>query len=383
MTDSLLNIINITDLPRTRKSNTSAKTPLKNTLVTVTILEKLSQGVKVLIDGKLFIAIINENVAIQEELIAWVADSEKFELTLNLSTQFKKNSSDILLEIILKLGLSNNINTNTMLTKIIEERKPVIKSKVNLLIEFISQNQMKFSDSQLSLLINILWGEKENSIKLAEELFGNITKEPFEDICKQLFEVTSEIIFVKIPSFILQQINRTIFDSQTDNIEALYNKKEIIIKSVISLNNYITNESMMENRNILEKYIEYGTKYILQKTILQKYDYYPEFVIAKNENELILIILEIKKYFLNSGEAFYNIVFKQNAIPLELKGIVRNKFLSGNILMDDEKLDVELLRDFQQELKQKWDMNSHISLNETDNSKVTNSRFESGINIFA
>ncbi|MEE9429546.1 MAG: hypothetical protein V3V16_00800 [Melioribacteraceae bacterium] len=383
MTDSLLNIINIQDLQKTRKPSDSITMPKQNTLVTVTILERLELGVKVLIDGKLFIAIINENVAMQEELIAWVTDSEKFELSLNLSNQFRENSNYILSEINTRFGFSNSVSANKILTKIIEERKPVIKSKVKLLFEYIQQNQLKLSDSQIFLLINILWDEKGNSTNFIEELFENILSEPFENVCKQLFEITNEIIFAKIPSFIIQQINKTVYDSSTDNVDALYNKKEIITKAVISLNNYLTNETLIGNRDVVEKYVEYGTKYILQKTILQQYNCYPEFVIAKNENELILIMLEIKKYYSNSGEAFYNIVFKQNAIPLELKGIVRNKFLSGNIIIDDEKLDVELIRKFQQDLKQNWDINSHISFNQNNDSKQTNRSLENGINAFA
>ncbi len=279
----------------------------------------------------------------------------------------------------------NNISTSTILEKIIEERKPVIKSKVNLLLDFILDNKMELSDSQLSLLVNILWSERGSSTKLAEELFENLFNEPFELVIKHLFEATKEIVYAKIPSFIMQQINETIYDESIDNTVALNGKKEIIIEVIKSLNKNLTVNKNVEDRNIIEEYIEYGTKYILQKSALQNFDYYPDFVIAKNENDLLLIMLEIKKYYSNNGEAFYNIIFKHNAIPVELKGIVRNQFLSSNIIVNIENKEAvaEQVINFQKELKNTWEINSHITLNETKNSKLINTQLESGINAFA
>jgi len=385
MKDSSLNIINIDDLPVVRKSSKRIVMPKRNTLVTVTILERLNNGVKVLIDGKLFIAIVSENVELQEELIAWVSDNEKLELSLNLSNQYNSSSNYILDQIISKLGLINNISTNAILAKIIEERKPVIKSKVKLLLAFISDNKMELSDSQLSLLINILWSERGNSTKLAEELFENLFVETFEIVSNNLFEATKEIIYTKIPSFILKQINKTIYDEKLDNTIALNGKRELIIEAIKNLNNNLLANKNVEDKEVIEKYIEYGVKYILQKSALQHFDYFPDFVIAKNGNGLLLIMLEIKKYYSNNGEAFYNIIFKHNAIPIELKGIIRNQFLSSNVIVNIKNNEVvsEKIKNFQNELKTNWEINSHITLNETKNSKLIDSQLESGINAFA
>ncbi len=87
MKDDIINIINLENITRVRSSlNIENYLPGKKSIVKLIPIQYLEQGVKVLIDGKLFIAFIDSKIPIKEEIIAQVKSVSPFSLSLNLST---------------------------------------------------------------------------------------------------------------------------------------------------------------------------------------------------------------------------------------------------------------------------------------------------------
>ncbi len=179
MKDDIRNIINLENITRVRNSiNVSTNLPTNNSLVKLIPLEYLEQGVKVLIDGKLFIAFIDGNLPIKEEIIALVTSSSPVTLSLNLSTQFKSGESFLVDQILIKFELKDKKALRSTIIKVIEEGNVLIKSKILLLAELIKY--IKVDGLEFSLLINLVWSNQDKNRSFIEDLYDNLFNEPFE-----------------------------------------------------------------------------------------------------------------------------------------------------------------------------------------------------------
>ncbi len=372
MTENITNIINYDALTGIRHSGNPSLMPKTNTLVSLELIERLDKGVKVLIDGKLFIAIIDEIVPLKEELLAWVTSVNKFSLTLNFEKQLAKNRDFLLKEITHKLKIPYNKSTENILEKIIKEKKPLIKSKVIQLLELMDEVNVDHNKLQLMLLINIVWHNSANENNFAKDIVNNLFNESFEDVCKQFAESTKELLFTEIPPFIIKEINnKIIFDEGTNNTIALGSKTEAVIGLIKYLNDFLEINKYKANNLQIVKFIKFGSRYILQKLVLQEYNYYPDFIIAKRNNDLALIMVEIKKYLINNSKPVYNLKFKYKNEPIELDGLLKDYFLIGNIMTDTTNYEqvnnkVEI---FRKNLWQKRNIGSNISINKKEQNR--------------
>ena len=122
MKDEIINIINFEKMTSLRSSmGAQSYIPSKNSLVKLIPLEYLKHGVKVLIEGKLFIAVLDGHIPIKEEIIAYVANDKPFTLSLNLLPQLKKNEVQTVESILKKLNIFRNSHLKKIIPQIIKE----------------------------------------------------------------------------------------------------------------------------------------------------------------------------------------------------------------------------------------------------------------------
>jgi len=372
MTENITNIINYDALTGIRHPGNTALMTKPNTLVSLELIERLDKGVKVLIDGKLFIAIIDEIVPLKEELLAWVTSVNKFSLTLNFEKQLTKNGDLLLKEISHKLKIPYGNRTGSILEKIIKEKKPLIKSNIIQLLELIDEVNVHPSKMQLMLLINIVWHSSANERNFAKDIINNLFNQSFDEVCKQVLDSTKELLFADIPPYIIQEINnKLIYSEEDNNTIALTSKTETIIELIKNLNNYDElNRSKPKNSKI-EKFIEFGSKYVLQKMILQEYNYFPDFILVKHNNDLTLIMVEIKKYLVKNNKPVYNLKFKYKNEPIELEGLLKDYFLIGNVITDltDFNLINNKIENFRKNLWHRNNTGANISINNKEQNR--------------
>jgi len=214
--------------------------------------------------------------------------------------------------------------------------------------------------------MNIVWSNTASDSSFAKDIVDNLFDQPFDNVCKQFVESAKELLFTNISPFIIKEINNNlIYNENNNNVLALTSKTESTIKIIKSLNNYLELNKNTTDKIQIIKFIEYGSKYVLQKMILQEYNYYPDFIATKRKNDITLIMVEIKKYFLAKNQPIYNLKFKYKDRPLELDGLVKDYFLIGNIMTDITN-DGEIsnkIKSFRKNLWQKGNIGSNITLN--------------------
>ena len=366
MKDDIRNIINLENITRVRSSiSVATALPSKNSIVKLIPIQYLERGVKVLIDGKLFIAFIDGKIPIKEEIIAHVTSVNPFSLNLNLSTQVE-NSEDFLIDQIIKIfGLKNSNPIRATILKVVKEGNILIKSKIIQLFKltrFIKGDGIEFS-----LLINLVWNNSEDNNKYIEELYESLFDESFEEVCNNLFRSVNDLLFSEISQFLSQQISESlIYIEESQNVQAILNKTDSVLKIIKLLNDQDKLKNYNHNEEVTN-FIKYGTKYILQKSVLKEYDYYPDFVLVKRDTQLTVIHYSIKKIINNSNNTSYKIVFKNDSLPFTLSGIIRDNFLHGNLKINEALAEGETITSLEESLFNHWGFRSAITVNNEDN----------------
>ncbi len=362
MKNDITNIINLENITRVRSSmSVNTNLPSKNSLVKLIPLEYLEQGVKVLIDGKLFIAFIDGKIPIKEEIIALVTNSNPVSLSLNISSQLKNEQNILVDQILEKFGLKNTTHFRSIILRVIEEGIILIKSKIVLLEELI--RSIKVDGLEFSLLLNLVWSNQDKSRHYIEDLYDKLFDESFEEVCDGLFNSVNELLFSNIPQYLSQQIRDTlIYNEEEINTTSLINKTDRVFNLIKQLNNH-KNDVANNKSNEIATFINYGTKYILQKSVFKEYDYYPDFVIVNREAELTIINYSIKKIYESNNLNSYKIHFKHEALPFQLNGFLRDKFLVGDMSIAEVLVDNEEINSLEESLFNRWGFRSDIRKN--------------------
>jgi len=379
MKDDISNIINLESITRVRNSmSLNGNLPTKNTLVKLIPLEYLERGVKVLIDGKLFIAFIDGKIPIKEEIIAYVNSANPISLTLNLSSKIKNNESFFVDNILKKFGVKGTSEIRNTISKVIDEGNFLIKRKILLLAEMNSY--IKAEGLEYSLLMNLVWSNTDKNKNFIEELYDDLFNETFESVCDNLFESTNELLFSNLPQYLSQNIRDSlIYNEEVLNTEALNSKVDQIYNVIKQLNDG-TNDCASINKKNIERFVTYGSKYILQKAVLKDYDYYPDFVIINRNSELSIIHYSIKKIYSNNNQKSYKILFKHDTIPFKLSGIIREKFIVGNIEINEELVDSDEINSLEECLFDHWGFRSDLTKNSSKKNKFITSKIKLEVN---
>ncbi len=377
MKEIIKNMIDFDEITRVRSSVGSIfHMPKKNSLVSLIPLEHYKNSVKVLINGKLFLAQIDEGIPLNEEIIALVIEDKPFTLSLNLAHYFHKNQSFLLDQIIAKLNIKNNTTTRTALTDIINNELPVIKSKCLQLEELTKV--IKVKDLELSLLINLVWHYKEEEFISLKDLFENLFVNPFSDVVDNIFRTLKEILFAEEDNYLQSQLNsKLIFNENSDYSHAIGKQTEIIYGLIKYLN-----ETKVKNNSIRYDFIKYSTIYILQKSVFKDFDFFPDFLVIRRNNSLSLIKYSFKRMYLSKDKPSYKLEFENKDLPIKLKGFLRNNFLMGameNEVVENISLINELDR-FKNRLSNSWQINSDITINSIEEHFAKSKLHKQGFN---
>lgn len=379
MKSEIRNIINLENITKLRNSMSIAPNlPLKNSIVKLIPIEYLEKGVKVLIDGKLFIAFIEGKVPLKEEIIAIVQSSNPFTLSLTLISEISKDNTALLDQIIKRMELKNSSFNRKLILKVIEEGNILITSKLAQLTELLSY--IKVNGLELSLLINLVWNNNDKNKQFIDELYSDLFNETFKEVSEKLFNAINGLLFSNLPQYITHQVNeKLIYDAKDENTKALIDKSKGLSDIIKLLNDYQNSNLSIDNSAISE-FIFYSTKYILQKSMLKEYDYYPDFILANKESELEIIHYSVKKLFHTNNNVSYKVIFSSDSLPFNLKGIIRNNFFAGDIDIPENLVEREEIISIEDRLKGNWEINSDVNVNNKINNDFKASKLNMELN---
>lgn len=369
MKDDIRNIINFENLIKTRSSiGVGSNMPTKNSIVKLVPLEILEQGVKVLIDGKLFIAIIEGEIPLKEEILAIVTSTNPVSLTLNFTSRFARNEDKLISELLPNLQLPDNEKNRSVIRKVIEEEQIIIKSKIQTLIELL--DYIKVSGVEYSLLVQLVWNNHDKNKSFIEDLYLNLFDETFETICEKLFNTINELLFSNLPQYIVHKIRNSLIYSQNSiNLNALLDKSKALLQIVKLINE--NNDSLKNyNNNLHLDFIRYTAKYALQKSVFQDFDYSPDFIMIQKDTEATMAHYNIKKVYSNNNTLLYKIIFKHRDLPFKLSGIIREKNLIGEIEIKNDEIFEKEIRAFEKNLFNKWGFRADLKMTQDDYDEI-------------
>lgn len=358
MKEDIRNIINFENLTKVRNSiNVGNSLPAVNSIVNLVPIEYMDKGVKVLIDGKLFIAFIEERIQPKEEILAIVKSTNPFSLSLNLKSSLLRFENPFAKLVLKKLNLPSTTLYKNIVNQVIEEGKILIRSKLVSLENLLQK--IKPTGMEYTLLIDLIWHNDENDQEYIEDLYYNLFDEKFKDVCEKLAVAINELLFSEIPQHIVHEINNSLIYSEREKCEkAILNKVNTIIE-IIKMLNEIGDKSIL-NRKSIDAFIYYGTKYVMQKSVLKDYDYYPDFVIVNTGKSNSIIHYGIKKYYGTNNEVYYKLSFLSNQFPVKLSGFIKERLMIGEVEMENYNSFDEYIKPFEEMLWDKHGFRSDI-----------------------
>ena len=281
-----------------------------NSTALLNVLEKFNNTYKVLINGKVFQTQLPVNVERGDELLAKVLQQYPFTLALDKFENLLTAEAGALLSLLEKLNLSKSALSEKILRHVIANKKSLTKSKLEKIIAYVEKQGVDFDESQLVLLINLIWDNSHEGFNDISNSYHKIFDISFERLSAEIFESLLRLNRLNLPEEIYFKLNATmIFDYENEAHE--FNLLSVGDKTdeFLALARIIEDESeknALPIPSILELEVLQGLliKYILQKAVYNRYNIYPEFVIIKFKSRLELITYQFEKTTIGRDESY-------------------------------------------------------------------------------
>jgi hypothetical protein len=346
--------------------------PQLNSLVKIEVLEKLKSNYKILVDGELYQSKLPIKANSGEIMLAQLVNMNP--LTLRLDSFIGSQMlSDGMAGLILKsLGLGKTEIAEKLILELLKSKKHLSKEKIKQFVDFAGSSLTSLDELQFSLLAAIIWDDKSyNSGSEKRAVFSSIFDISFWDLAEQIFQTVLFLNAANLSSRFYERLNeKLIFSPESFESEKILSGISGKAKAYVELSDFIEEESvgnllLPEVKKSLERLNELLIKYVLQKALLNKYNFYVDFAIVSKSNMLRLWKFSYNKILNQLGEPIYKfetgvsvgkkeMEFELFLVDEKLRGDVFTKGLSNN----SEK---RYREDFQRVLIENVTKESHIN----------------------
>jgi len=263
--------------------------PKNDSLVEVFVLRKEVDNYKVLIEGKVFLTKLPVNAANGETLVGKVIKINPFTISLDNLTGNKEITEQTIGMIINKIGLLRSENSNRIVKNLLIAKKPLIKSKIEKLSEYLEENHI--SDELLNLLI-LLITDKDWEENLSDKNLPAIFNDGLNKIMYEIFSLVIEIH--KDYRYEFPELKNRIIYNDPEEFRGSLNYYELFEKLNESIKINSNNHFLVQRLELLRIAI---IKMFFQKRYYSRINRNPEFIIIKKDNEfeLIKFLLERNK----------------------------------------------------------------------------------------
>lgn len=284
--------------------------PAVNSTALLNILEKFNNNYKVLINGKVFQTQLPVNAEKGDEILAKVLQQYPFTLALDKFDNLLNAESGALILLLDKLQLSKTALSEKILRYVIANKKSLTKSKLEKLINYVEKAGIDFDESQIVLLINLIWDNSNEGFKDVANSYHKIFDMSFEKLSSEIFESLLRLNRLNLPQEIYLKINEAmIFDYENEahqfNLVSVGDKSDEFLSLARTIEAEIEKNILIESSiQELEVIQSLMIKYILQKSIYNKYNIYPEFVVVKFRSRLELINYKFEKSTVSKDDTY-------------------------------------------------------------------------------
>ncbi len=271
-------------------SNTAfsgAKMPADNSLVLVKVLEKLNGNYKLLVDGTVFQSSLPFGANLDEEFLAKVISTNPFTLQADGLLNQKQSALGGLTVLLQKLGINQTKESKLVMEILLRTKKPLLKAKLERLIETLDGNT-KLDDIQAALLAGLYFAGS-TEVKEFKSEAKHLFRDSIEAIIEKLFEKI--VASLKTPShtFLNPALEAAFLSPLTKN--GNFNRKAVDLvffldgpgKMMAGASTYTEQKQAKEIASLL-------TEYIIQKAVYNRFGVFPDFIISRVDDELVLSV---------------------------------------------------------------------------------------------
>ncbi len=345
--------------------------PKLNSFVAIEVLDKVNSNYKILVDGSLFQSKLPINAKIGDLLFAQVSKMQPFSLILNNFSFIGIENQSLATLILQKLNLFGSSKSRKIVDLLISEKRNISKEKLSQLIDYVENSSFNFDEIQSLVLVNIFFDENDNeSYASKKHIFNNIFNISFDELVNKIYRKVVFLNSQNLPEEIYNQIKTTLtfpaelFENQK-TVNGLSVKPNQIVLLVEKIDDFIrTNNLWVTLKSELEEFADLLVKFLLQKSVLNKYQLYYDFTITIGK--LGISLWQIRYHKIISGfEEIYKIeskmmILSENHFNSEF--IYSDRRITGSILFNDNKLQTE---------KTKADLSSHLRKSYANESNIS------------
>lgn len=260
------------------------------------MLDKNASGLKLKIAGSIFQASAAFNIKTGESFIARVISLNPFTLSLGNILQGRTMDKALIEMILSKLKLKDSSEVKKLLKAAIEEKKPILKSRLEELSERLEKSGLDLDEQQLAFLVQYFLDERRSyeseghsSLDLFRYTPSGITARIFEDV-KEIMARQPGRADGGIGPKILSGLT---VDASSDPIDTALSLKDSF-KNILK-----TIEILSDNNSgdlpVYKKLRDDLLQYALLRSAYQKTGRYPEFMIIRDGDDLSLLEFEISE----------------------------------------------------------------------------------------
>ncbi len=361
--------------------------PAINSLVVVSVAGKAGKVYRILVNGSLFQSQLPFLAESGEKFLAKVIKHKPFSLALDNLTTEEEMGPNAISVMLSKIGIEENEISRKILKSVINNKKPLVKSKLKRVIDYLVSQNGNYDEIQTALLLNIVWSLGEEISRDFISSFELIFDLSFEELSQAILTSLEKLniidagneIVKKLNSLLIYQVENTDVHS---NILAVTDKSKMFVEISKMIDDYDIRGQLKSELNIMQTLM---LKYILQKSIFNMFMTFPEFIIVNSGRILETIIVRYDKLKRSNGELLYKIASDFHATNLgdfNFLSYLSNMKLNGDLAMDYENLKQaeSRLESFNFELSSLLKVDSTIRLSPIEKFKSIRRTHQNGIN---
>jgi len=344
-----------------------ASLPAKNSVVNFSILDKAVNEYKILVNGKVFSAMLPVNVKIGDSVLGIVLNNNPVVLNLVNILNIKSLNVENLAILLVKLGIPKTMNNLNLLKAFIINKKPIVKNNLSKMSEVLENLDFTFDENQLNYLVQVF---------LSEGNFKEFNEQTARYFRYSMNDIVAEIFFVMTGGAGKNEEVERICNAMSVNFndEGFAN----IIAAEAGLRDkkiaeWITDNK--ENQDIeVQKLSALLRRYIVQKSFVCNEGTIPGFVIAVKDGRRELAEYKLEKTASEEGNLHYIINLAMRSAELgdiAVSGVLTKGTVALNFGMEANKKNCleEEQEEFKKTLATKLGLSANISFNGTAGSE--------------
>ncbi len=323
--------------------------------VKIEVIEKYSNGEKVLINGKLYITELPIDLEVGDVVAGKVIKNNPLTVSLDIKKENRLRQIDRLLNI---LNIKKNPISSEVLNLLLVMQKPLVKKYTEELISFMQHSGFSYSFEEIKVLVYLIWNGNRNSLNKTLNRYSEIFEESFESIGRKIFNLLSGLKIESADKELINKIwNVFVLENPGQLSSFLNNKTEKELELLAFLKS--------RDKNLIDLYRSefkslkhYLKKFILQKSYYALTDAYKEFVILKSNKGYRQYFI---KYEHENETEVSNLLITTNEREEKIIGYLTKNIIYGEIHTSaDELISEYLVNEFNRSINSKLKIKSYL-----------------------